>query len=136
MKKITLLLCALTFVFTSCNNDDDDSTSTLDPIIGTWTYHKSFYNGVEVSLTDCEKRETFLFMADGVVDYKYYENDTSGNCLLEEDASGTWTNNENNVYAIDFGSGPSANTLTFENNTFYYDDVYVDDTYREVFIRN
>lgn len=139
LKKLVLFLSALAITFSSCNNDDDNSTpptSMQDPIIGTWTYHKSFYNSVEVVLTDCEKQETFVFATNGTVNYRYYEEDTSENCLLEEDASGTWTNNGNNVYGLDLGSGSSNRTLTFENNTFYYDDIYVDETYREVYIMN
>lgn len=135
MKKAVLFLSFLTLIFTSCSSDDD-SSSQQDPIIGTWKYHKAFVNGVEQTLTDCEKQETFVFKSNDTVDYKYYEEEVSGNCLLEEDASGTWSNNGNNLYALDFGFGPTTQALTFENDTFYFDDVYEGDTYREVYIRN
>lgn len=135
MKKAVLFFSIFTVIFTSCNSDDDGS-SQQDPIIGTWKYHKTFVNGMEQILTDCEKQETFIFMSNNTVEYEYYEEDESDNCLLEENASGTWSNNGNNEYALDFGFGPTSRTLTFENNTFYYDDVFEDFTFRDVYIRN
>ena len=135
MKKLILLFSVAAFLFTSCNSDDD-SSSSQDPLIGTWTYYKTFTNGNEEVLSVCEKQEMFTFNSNGSVDYEYYEEDALGNCLLEEDISGTWTNESNSMYALDFGDGPSTQTLSFENNTFYYDDIDGSDTYREVYIRN
>jgi hypothetical protein len=135
MKKLILLFSVISLALTSCNSDDD-SSSSQDQIIGTWKFHKFFTNGVEETLTDCEKQETYTFRSNGTVDYMYYEQDLSSNCILEEDVTGTWENDGNNNYAVDFGDGPSTQAVFFQNNTFYFEDVFEGDTYRQVYIRD
>ncbi|MCK7589315.1 lipocalin family protein [Subsaxibacter sp. CAU 1640] len=133
MKRLFLLFALFGLLLTSCSNDDD---SSQDRIVGTWTYHKAFENGVEIVLSDCEKQETYIFRSDNTVDYKYYEEDMSSNCLLEEDISGTWSVADGNIYTLDFGFGSASQALTFEDDTFFYDDTFEDFTYRDVYIRN
>ncbi|SFZ90474.1 Lipocalin-like domain-containing protein [Flaviramulus basaltis] len=133
MKKVILLLSVFAVVLTSCSSDDDSSSQ--DPIIGTWNYYKAYTNGNEEVLDECEKQEKFIFKSDGLVDYEYYEEDESNNCLLEEEVSGTWSNEGNNMYTLNFGFGDSTQTLTFESNTFYYEDKDGSDVYRIVYIR-
>ncbi|WP_298237369.1 lipocalin family protein [uncultured Algibacter sp.] len=134
MRKLILLFSILTLVLTSCSSDD--SSSSQDLIVGTWTYYKAFTNGIEEVLSDCEKQETFVFSSNGVIDYTYYEEDGLGNCLLEESISGSWINEGNNVYTLTFAGESSSETLTFENNTFYYEETSGTDVYKEVYIKN
>jgi hypothetical protein len=140
MKKLILFLSVLVLVVTSCSRNDDSGSQ--DSIIGTWTHHKLFINGVEESLTSCEMQETFTFSGNGTVSYKYYEV-IQGNCELEESTSGSWTNEGNSIYKLTIEGESSSQELTFENNTFYFefsdvinplDPVFA--TYREVYIRN
>lgn len=140
MKKLILLLSVFVLTFTSCNNNDDDSPPppAVNPIVGTWTYHKSFENNVEQTLTDCEKQETLIFNADGNYMYTYYEV-ISGTCQLEESTSGTWTNEQNSMYTITVGNESSTEPVTFENNTFFIIDTETIQgetiTYKEVYIK-
>ena len=140
MKKAILLLSTLALFLTSCNSDDDSGNQ--DIIIGTWTYHQLFVNGVGQNLTDCEMQETFIFAADGTVFYEYYEED-QGACVLEEDVSGTWTNDGDSIYTLTVDGESSSEELTFEGNTFYFEYTEAVDpldpvlvTFREVYIKN
>lgn len=123
MKRLILLLSIIALVFTSCGSDDDGGSSQ-DPIIGTWKYHKYFENGVEQTVTVCEKQETFVFNSNGTFEYAYYEEDIDDNCVLEESFSGTWSNDGNGMYTQYIGGDAYSRQITFENNTFYYEDVY------------
>ncbi|HNU58464.1 MAG TPA: lipocalin family protein [Aquaticitalea sp.] len=125
----------LTLIFTSCSNDDD-SSSQQDPVIGTWKYYKYYANSVEIPLSECEKQKTIVFRSDNTLDFEFYEENESGTCVLVLELEGTWSNEGGNVYAMDFGEGPSNQVLTFESNTFYIEDVIEDTTYRVVYKRN
>ena len=137
MKKfIPLLFLSMLFLM-SCPNDDDSILlpQPQDQIIGTWTRHKSFTNGVEEPLTECEQQSSISFLQDGVLELSIYDGDFSGNCELDEMYTGTWLNEGNGFYSIDTGEGPTSEMITFVNNTFYVDDEDGTDTYREVYIR-
>lgn len=140
MKQIILLFTVFALLCTSCNSDDD--AGSQDPIIGTWTYHQSFVDGVEEPLSNCEMQETFIFSSDGSVYYEYFEI-IQGNCELEESVTGSWINNGNGNYTSIVEGSSSSQDVTFDGNTFYYeysdavdplDPIFV--TYREVFIKN
>ena len=141
MKKLTLMLCALTFIISSCSSDDD-SSSGQDPIIGTWNLHQRFTNDVEEVLTSCQKQETFTFSSDGSAQYEYYEINNE-NCVLEESFTATWSNEGNNNYDLTAFGETSTQNINFEGNTFYYEFTDSDDdidpvfnTIREVYIKN
>ena len=139
MKKLSLLLCALSIIFSSCSSDDDSGSQ--DPIVGTWTFHQFFEDGVQQSITACEMQETFTFSSNGTTFYEFYE-DTQGACELEESINGTWSS-EGNVYTLTVAGESSSEEITFEGNTFYFEYTEFPDptdpvpvTYREVYIRN
>ena len=143
MKKIALLLCALTIVFSSCGSDDD-SSSNQDPLIGIWKPYKEFENNIEIPLGDCKEIDRLTFNTDGTSNIKFHESDND-TCVLEEDRNGTWVNEGGNTYTTTLDNLPSAtNTseLFFENNTFYVESTEIDGiidpvtiTTRQVFIR-
>ena len=140
MKKLILCLSVFVLVFTSCSSDDDSDSQ--DSIIGTWTFHKSFIDDVEQTLTSCEMQETFTFNSDGTVSYKYYEV-IQDICELEESTSGLWANDGNSIYTLTIEGENSSQEITFEANTFYFENADAIDpldpvlvTSRQVFIRN
>lgn len=140
MKKLILLFSVFTLVLMSCSSDDDSGSQ--DPLIGTWTYYKTFADGVEEPLTACDMQETFVFNSNGTVSYKYYEI-IGGVCELEESASGTWTNDGNGIYTSILDGESTSQEITFDGNTHYFEYSEIVGTsdpviiiYREVFIRN
>jgi len=143
MKKMILFLSVFALVFTSCSSDNDDD-APIDPLVGTWKYYKFFENGVEQTVSDCESEETFVFNSDGTFEYSYFEEDTDGNCELEEFISSTWSNDGDGFYTQYIEDDVATQELIFEDNTFYFEDFYdngtpddtLDDiTYKDVFIR-
>ena len=120
MKKLILCLSALAIVFTSCSSDDD-SSSSQDPLIGTWKVFKYFENGVEVPLEPCENEETLVFSANGDLSFTDYI-DNAGTCEIDESATGTWTNLGSGSYSTTLFGFTSTEEITFEGNTFYIED--------------
>jgi len=134
MKKIILLLSVVTLVFTSCKNDDDSTSQ--DQFIGTWTYYKSFTNGVEEVLSDCDKQDKIQVNSDGTLTDTYYY-DNNGTCELDGEDSATWENLGNGIYLITYNVDDFyEDKITFENNTFFIEYVEDSNTYKDVYIRN
>jgi len=135
-----LLFIAAAFTFTSCGNDDDGGNQ--DRLIGIWTLENIFENGIEdPELTDCDRQETFSFDADGTAENKiYYQEDEDGPCVLDETETGTWENDGDGSYILTSEFGSFSVDITFEGNTFYFEDVYTDEgmtfTDRYVYIKN
>ena len=138
MKKLILLLSVFAVVLTSCGSDDDSSSQ--DPFIGIWTYHKTFINGVENALDDCSKQNKIIVTSIGSLTETYYD-DFNGTCSLDAEDSATWVNLGNSTYKITYNEYNSfEGKITFEANTFFVETT--DDyggqtyTYKEVYIRN
>lgn len=136
MKKILILvLIALTFM--ACPDDDDTPITINTSIIGTWKYYKTFENGMEDFLDLCEKEETLIFSSNGDYSGAYYD-EFNGECQLEDNVAGSWSNTEN-IYNITVDGETESVTIFFENDTFYFEDVDVFDgettTYKEVYKR-
>lgn len=143
MKKLILLLTAFTFVFTSCSSDDDN-TPSQDPLIGAWNYYKYFENGVEEPLDPCETDETFVVLADGTFSAEYFDEVTVGSCESAGAFNGTWENLGSGTYALTSSGFTDEEDVTFDGNTFYFEDTYDNGTpgdtsddivYRDVYIR-
>ena len=138
MKKLILLCFTAALVFTSCGNDDDSPTQ--DPLIGTWTYHKSFENSVEDSLDDCLKRNSITVKSDATLTEVYYDF-FDGNCELDYEDSAIWENLGNSIYKITYDVDEIyEDKITFEGNTFFVENTSSFGgetfTYKEVYIRN
>jgi hypothetical protein len=141
MKKAILFFTLATFLLTSCSSDDgDNSSSSQDLLIGTWTWYQSFFNGEEQSLDDCDKMDTIVINSDGTFNESYFYDD-NGTCVSDGTDSGTWQNLGNNVYRTVYGAGtPDEETLDqtilFEGNTFYIEEVDGQFSFKIVYIRN
>ncbi len=68
MKKVLLLLSLLTFVFTSC--DKDDENSGVNPLIGKWKIFSVDTNDYE-SLDDCMSKSWILFEETSLTSKEY-----------------------------------------------------------------
>lgn len=135
MKKLGLLLIAVAFIFTSCNNDDDSSSQ--DPLIGSWNYFKYFENGVEQPLFPCEAEGTLVVSANGTYVFTYFTENVDGDCVQDGDVEvGTWENIGNGNYIMGFEGAQITQQIFFEGNTFYFENVDGEITYRDVYIRN
>ena len=76
MKKVILFFTLATFILTSCSSDDsDNSSSSQDLLIGTWTWHQSYFNGEEQSLDDCDKMDTIVINSDGTFNESFFYDD-------------------------------------------------------------
>lgn len=120
MKKLSLLLCALTIVFSSCSSDDDSGSQDpqQDIVVGTWKLSMELVDGVEQPLLPCDLEETLLFNSNNTYTETYYEEDANSNCVVDESFSGTWENTGNGSYSLIDGGDTdpftvSGNTLTF-----------------------
>ncbi|WP_034060664.1 lipocalin-like domain-containing protein [Lacinutrix jangbogonensis] len=136
MKKI-LLLAFVVFTFMACPQDDDMPPTDSTSIIGTWKYYKAFENGIEEQLDLCETEETLIFSSNGDYSGAYYE-EFNGTCELEGNVVGTWSLTEN-IYNITVDGQTESETIFFENDTFYFEDIEVFDgettTYKDVYKR-
>lgn len=134
MKKLILLLSVIAFAFTSCSKDDNNDTSQ-DLLIGTWTYSNSLEDGVEISLSDCEKQETWINDADGTFTVTVYD-DIDGPCVENGTISGTWENSGNGVYTFTVLGIPITQQITFDSNTFFITYFEGDVEYKDVYTKS
>ena len=113
----------------SCNNDDD--STSLDPIIGTWKLTSETENGLE-KITDYDKNSTINFSEDGILTTNLFSEDQNGECeedggFTEEDVV-TWVNVGDSFYTIDDGDTDTLE-FVFSNNddTFTLTDTDIED---------
>jgi len=114
MKK-TILLFFVIIAITSCTeNDSNLDTTVSDPIIGEWQLQSIIENGVNVDLTECEKKSTLKFNEDGSSKAISYDGIVANNCYKDDEENSTWKNNGDGTYTLDEYS----DKVTFsENNT-------------------
>ncbi|MEZ4793163.1 MAG: lipocalin family protein [Gelidibacter sp.] len=122
MKKIILLLSVCTLMLTSCNKDDDNSSSQ-DLLIGTWKFYKYFENNIEIPLEACENEQTLGINANGTYTFTDYI-EVGNTCEIDEALTGTWRNAGNGVYVLDEETDAFTLSITFEGNTFFYTITY------------
>ncbi len=119
MKKLFLVFSLLSIVslsLVSCSNDDDDTT---DLIIGKWQLIQEFENDEEVTLDECELKNTIEFKTSGSFIVIEYEDDLNIGCEVYQ-ITGTFENLGNSLYKMifedDIGSYSSTITLSIEND--------------------
>ena len=97
-----------------------------------------------IGLTSCEKEETLIFNSNGTFEYIYFDEDMDGNCLLDESISSTWSNDGDGFYTQYIENDVATKEIIFENNTFYFEDYYDNETpddtsddmtFKDVFIK-
>ena len=121
MKKIVFLLITIVSL-SSCSSNDDD-TSSLNIIIGTWQLKSQTENGEERT-TNCSKKSTLTFLENGNGSQISYDEsyDENGNAICENDNNGTftWENTNATTYNISENGNSSTLELTFsQNNTIF-----------------
>lgn len=121
MKKVmSLCLMLAVMPFVSCSGDDN---SGQDPIIGKWSLIASeeTEDGVVISepLTDCEKKSTLEFRADGTLTSTFFDTDFTEECISEGVYTLLWKNDGDSVYTTTDHEGDSFRIeVTFSGNTF------------------
>ena len=123
----------------ACPSDDDTPPIAQDSIIGTWKLLESFENGAQESLEPCELESTLVFLANGDFSSQFYEEGVqTGDCELDETATGTWAN-AGNLYSITIDGDTETEIVTFQGNTFYTEETEIDGgetfVYKDVFIK-
>ncbi|WP_299121778.1 lipocalin family protein [uncultured Winogradskyella sp.] len=137
--KQLLLLCVVGLTAMACPNDDGEDPTSENPIVGTWRFLESFENGVVEELEPCDTEGDLIFAENGNFSGEYYVDDNEdGICELEEMDTGSWSNT-GNLYTITIGGESETQEITFEGNTFFFEETDVEDgvtiTYRDVFIK-
>jgi len=113
MKKLFYLFIAATILI-SCSSDED---TDFDLIIGKWQQESILLNGMEQT-TDCEKKSTITFLANGTTNTISFYEDGNG-CISETDNS-TWVNVGNSTYKVGDGVDDEEVKLNFtKNNTAF-----------------
>jgi hypothetical protein len=114
MKKIILCLLACTLIFTSCNDDDNDDTSTNQAnILGNWQLSSETSNGEATTLTDCELQDFLLFESNGNLTNTYKYGD---NCEITETTILTYSISGNNM-TLNFEDESNTAEITTLNAT-------------------
>lgn len=134
MKKRILLFSLLILLISACSSDDD--SQSIDPLIGTWTFYKSFDNGVEIPSEFCDLNETLIVNPYGTSSFTAYTHESADTCEILDSLLGTWENNGNGIYLFIFEGVRSTLAITFEDDTFYFEEIVGTHAYREVYIRN
>ena len=137
--KRLLLLCVIGLTSMACPNDDVEDPTPENPIVGTWVFLEAYENGVLEQSEPCDLEGDVVFAENGDFSGEYYVDDNAdGTCELEEIDSGTWSNTEN-LYTITIDGQSETKEVTFEGNTFYFEETDTEDgittTYRAVFIK-
>lgn len=119
MKKSVLFLSILLTVLFSCNSNDNEPLQ--DQVIGNWKLFKHTKNGVEDSLSDCDKQSSFVYNTDGSYREVIVRNGVNGSCRNVETRDGTWENAGNGFYNLKLNnSSAGSNTkYIFKGNTYY-----------------
>ncbi len=155
MKKYFLAsLVALGTLF-SCSSDDD-SSSSQDPIIGTWKFVAEYENDDLVESDVCGMEDTFIFQANGLMTSQlYWDAEIEGECSHVRTTQSEWKN-EGGAYYLKYVSITDVETgvtteedneefelldITFSDDNNQFEVVYEDEdngvttTYKDVYQR-
>lgn len=148
MKKLVWMMSILfvTISFNSCSDDDDDEVVVRDKIIGEWQWDQEFEDGVENTLSACDKKSTIEFFQTGTFTARDFIEDENDVCVALEPVNGTWKNLGNSMYELgDLEIVPDVSInlevkITFPNNKMIVEYTYTDEddvTYdlKEIYIK-
>lgn len=125
MKKLLYLFIASSILF-ACESNDDDSLSGSDAIIGTWQLTSETENGKELS-TECSRKTTVTFSSNGNFTFQGFYSD-SGTVCDSDTSSGTWKNDGDSNYNLDFSDGDISTTkISFSQNNTVFSTTDTDD---------
>jgi len=121
MRKILLLLLAVTFAFASCDKDDEN-VFDVDNMIGSWESSRVEVNGVY------EEFSSSLYVA-FLPEYTFNEDGTGTETNIFGAYDFTWTLTEAKVLTISTESDVDTYTLEeFTDSKFVYKTIEEDDT--------
>ncbi|MEN8187058.1 MAG: lipocalin family protein [Bacteroidota bacterium] len=105
--------------------------------MGKWKLYQLEIGGVllPVDNLECEAQGVMEFMSDGIMTAEEFVENTEGECVLDEMIDGTWINKGSNIYEITIDGETSLEEVTFENDTFSFDEEEGDITMRIIFKR-
>ncbi|GAA4274603.1 lipocalin family protein [Aquimarina gracilis] len=93
MKKTILTFVATVFLTTAFSCSSDDNDAPVDPIIGKWNQESFTIDGVEQTLTDCDREFFYRFNAEG---FEIFVSEFfNGQCRKDNDM-GTWERDAEN----------------------------------------
>ncbi|WP_010181091.1 lipocalin-like domain-containing protein [Aquimarina agarilytica] len=134
MKKIKLILTYLFIVslaFAGCNNDDTNNNSNnIDPIIGKWKTIELNENGIKQKIAECELQNTIEYLNDGKIIDTYFEPNSNNGCDKIVDNSGSWKKISDLEYQIilDDGDVNYISPISFsKNNTVHVQKFTIQD---------
>lgn len=112
MKKLVLLIGSV-FMLTACNDDDGNSSNS---IVGDWSPEKSeIISGkdkttiLDVDIPSiCEKNNVAGIKPDGIFETLLYDLNQSGECVMSEKITGTYTYDEQTKVFINKVEGEEA----------------------------
>lgn len=118
MKKTILIMAAIfTATLFSCSSDDDGGKATVvDPIIGKWNLDRFTIDGVEQTLTDCDKESFYRFETER---FEIFISEQEGSaCDQYTEGFGSWMKNSGNALRYDgvFTSNNETEEYVFELN--------------------
>lgn len=121
MKKAIIFLAMILVGLSSCSNDDNENTTSIDPLVGVWYPFSD--DGIEES--KCRKKSTFTFSEDGKYQSIGIIEGSDGNCIDDFKFSGTWENLGDNKYKSTDGKTSESRTseiiFSDNNNTMTID---------------
>lgn len=134
MKKLILLFSVLALTVSSCSSDDDVAT-VQESFVGTWKFYKAFEDGIEVMFDACDYEDTVIVDGNGTFISNGYEANVEGGCDLSYTETGTWISLGNSMYSLTSDGETYTEEIKFEENRMYFDEVYEDVLYREVYLK-
>jgi len=127
MKKLILLLAAVTITFNACNSDDaipEVIPSEEDFFIGIWTQSRTTLNGQDQPIDDCVRQSMFIINPDGTFIESAYSMNADGECELDFEDPGTWESLSNNIYRIIYTSNEDDPDEDYEEDITVNDDTF------------
>lgn len=118
------LLLLLTISITNCSSDNDNTTESIDPIIGEWKLIQKTENGEQITISNCESLDVIEFLNDGSIKDTYFEpnQNNANDCVEFVDNSGEWEKTTETEYEITLEDGDLnyiSTTVFSQNNSMH-----------------
>lgn len=103
MKKILVLLFALSLFYSCGSNNGNDAEISSDKVVGNWKLISQKVGGIE-TINDCRKQTTFVFESSRVLRQTFYRLENS-NCTEGSEIISSWFALGNSNYRINGSDG-------------------------------
>ena len=95
----------------------DDNEFETDEIIGKWSQVQEFLDGVEMPLSECEKKGTIEFFENGIFkELDFYDDKANLDCIAIPIKTGLWKNVGNSMYKLTNIDIEDEIKITFESD--------------------